>query len=50
MTAVYRQSTDGISKAEVYLMLGRVDVLANEIPKARNMFRAGTRVTFCARF
>jgi len=31
----------GVSKGEVYLMLGRMHVLAKEIPKARNMFERG---------
>jgi tetratricopeptide (TPR) repeat protein len=31
----------GVSKAEVYLMLGRMHVTAKEIPKARNMFERG---------
>jgi len=30
-----------VSKSEVYLMLGRMHVLAKEIPKARNMFERG---------
>jgi len=30
-----------VSKAEVYLMLGRMHVAAKEIPKARNMFERG---------
>ena len=31
-------------EAEVYLMLGRMHVLANEIPKARNMFERGLEI------
>ena len=30
-----------MSKAEVYLVLGQMHVLASEIPKARNMFERG---------
>jgi tetratricopeptide (TPR) repeat protein len=37
-------ATAGVSKAEVYLMLGRMHVLANEIPKARNMFERGLEI------
>jgi len=37
----FDEKTAGVSKAEVYLMLGRMHVLANEIPKARNMFERG---------
>jgi tetratricopeptide (TPR) repeat protein len=36
--------TAGVSKAEVYLMLGRMHLMANEIPKARNMFERGLEV------
>ena len=37
-------ATAGVSKAEVYLMLGRMHVLANELPKARNMFERGLEI------
>ena len=40
----FDEKTAGVSKAEVYLMLGRMHVLANEIPKARNMFERGLEV------
>ncbi len=40
----FDDKTAGVSKAEVYLMLGRMHVLANEIPKARNMFERGLEV------
>jgi len=40
----FEESTAGVSKAEVYLMLGRMHVLANELPKARNMFERGLEV------
>jgi tetratricopeptide (TPR) repeat protein len=40
----FDDATAGVSKAEVYLMLGRMHVLANEIPKARNMFERGLEV------
>jgi tetratricopeptide (TPR) repeat protein len=40
----FDEATAGVSKAEVYLMLGRMHVLANEIPKARNMFERGLEV------
>ena len=33
--------TAGITKAEVYLALGRLHVEAKEIPKARNLFERG---------
>jgi tetratricopeptide (TPR) repeat protein len=37
----FDEATTGVSKAEVYLMLGRMHVMAKEIPKARNMFERG---------
>ena len=37
----FDEATTGVSKAEVYLMLGRMHVTAKEIPKARNMFERG---------
>ncbi|HTA21126.1 MAG TPA: tetratricopeptide repeat protein, partial [Polyangia bacterium] len=37
----FDEATTGVSKAEVYLMLGRMHVSAKEIPKARNMFERG---------
>jgi golgin subfamily B member 1 len=40
----FDDATAGVSKAEVYLMLGRMHVLANEIPKARNMFERGLEI------
>jgi tetratricopeptide (TPR) repeat protein len=40
----FDEKTAGVSKAEVYLMLGRMHVLANEIPKARNMFERGLEI------
>ena len=40
----FDEKTAGVSKAEVYLMLGRMHVIANEIPKARNMFERGLEV------
>ncbi|HEY4393736.1 MAG TPA: tetratricopeptide repeat protein, partial [Polyangia bacterium] len=40
----FDDATAGVSKAEVYLMLGRMHVLANEGPKARNMFERGLEV------
>ena len=40
----FEEATAGVSKAEVYLMLGRMHVLANELPKARNMFERGLEV------
>ena len=40
----FDEKTAGVSKAEVYLMLGRMHVLANEAPKARNMFERGLEV------
>jgi tetratricopeptide (TPR) repeat protein len=40
----FDEKSAGVSKAEVYLMLGRMHVLANEIPKARNMFERGLEV------
>jgi len=36
--------TAGVSKSEVYLMLGRMHLLANELPKARNMFERGLEI------
>jgi tetratricopeptide (TPR) repeat protein len=40
----FDEATSGVSKAEVYLMLGRMHVLANEAPKARNMFERGLEI------
>ena len=40
----FDETTTGVSKAEVYLMLGRMHVVAKEIPKARNMFERGLEV------
>ena len=40
----FDEKTAGVSKAEVYLMLGRMHVIANELPKARNMFERGLEV------
>jgi golgin subfamily B member 1 len=40
----FDEGTSGVSKAEVYLMLGRMHVLAKEIPKARNMFERGLEI------
>jgi tetratricopeptide (TPR) repeat protein len=37
----FDEASTGVSKAEVYLMLGRMHVMAREIPKARNMFERG---------
>jgi tetratricopeptide (TPR) repeat protein len=37
----FDEATSGVSKAEVYLALGRIHVMAREIPKARNMFERG---------
>ena len=37
----FDEATTGVSKAEVYLMLGRMHVAAQELPKARNMFERG---------
>jgi tetratricopeptide (TPR) repeat protein len=37
----FDEATTGVSKAEVYLMLGRMHATAQEIPKARNMFERG---------
>ncbi len=37
----FDEATTGVSKAEVYLMLGRMHVTAKELPKARNMFERG---------
>ncbi|HVZ72172.1 MAG TPA: tetratricopeptide repeat protein [Polyangia bacterium] len=37
----FDEAATGVSKAEVYLMLGRMHVTAKEIPKARNMFERG---------
>ncbi|HVR01060.1 MAG TPA: tetratricopeptide repeat protein [Polyangia bacterium] len=37
----FDEATTGVSKAEVYLMLGRMHLTAKEIPKARNMFERG---------
>ena len=40
----FDDETAGVSKAEVYLMLGRMHLLANEPPKARNMFERGLEI------
>ncbi|HLK90742.1 MAG TPA: tetratricopeptide repeat protein [Polyangia bacterium] len=40
----FDEATAGVSKSEVYLMLGRMHVLANEVPKARNMFERGLEI------
>ena len=40
----FDDKTAGVSKAEVYLMLGRMHVLANEPSKARNMFERGLEI------
>ncbi len=40
----FDDATAGVSKAEVYLMLGRMHVLANELPKAKNMFERGLEI------
>ena len=40
----FDEKTAGVSKAEVYLMLGRMHVIANELPKARNMFERGLEI------
>jgi tetratricopeptide (TPR) repeat protein len=37
----FDEVTAGVSKAGVYLALGKIHVLAKEIPKARNMFERG---------
>ena len=37
----FDEASAGVSKAEVYLALGQIHVLAKEIPKARNMFERG---------
>jgi tetratricopeptide (TPR) repeat protein len=37
----FDEAATGVSKGEVYLMLGRMHVAAREIPKARNMFERG---------
>ena len=37
----FDEATAGVSKAEVYLALGQIHVMAREIPKARNMFERG---------
>jgi tetratricopeptide (TPR) repeat protein len=37
----FDEASTGVSKAEVYLMLGRMHAAAKEIPKARNMFERG---------
>ena len=40
----FDEKTAGVSKSEVYLMLGRMHVAANELSKARNMFERGLEV------
>ena len=37
----FDETSAGVSKAEVYLALGQIHVMAREIPKARNMFERG---------
>jgi tetratricopeptide (TPR) repeat protein len=37
----FDEAATGVSKGEVYLMLGRMHAIAREIPKARNMFERG---------
>ncbi len=37
----FDEASAGVSKAEVYLALGQIHVIAREIPKARNMFERG---------
>jgi tetratricopeptide (TPR) repeat protein len=37
----FDEKTAGITKAEIYLALGRLHVIAGELPKARNMFERG---------
>ncbi len=37
----FDEASAGVSKAEVYLALGQIHVMAREIPKARNMFERG---------
>ena len=37
----FDEKAAGITKAEVYLALGRLHLAANEIPKARNLFERG---------
>jgi len=37
----FDEGSAGVSKAEVYLALGQIHVMAREIPKARNMFERG---------
>jgi tetratricopeptide (TPR) repeat protein len=40
----FDEKTAGVSKSEVYLMLGRMHVAANELSKAKNMFERGLEV------
>jgi golgin subfamily B member 1 len=40
----FDDKTAGVSKSEVYLMLGRMHLLANEPSKARNMFERGLEI------
>ena len=40
----FDDKTAGVSKSEVYLMLGRMHLLANEPAKARNMFERGLEI------
>ncbi len=40
----FDDATAGVSKVEVYLMLGRMHLLANEPSKARNMFERGLEI------
>jgi Flp pilus assembly protein TadD len=37
----FDEKAAGITKAEVYLALGKLHLAANEIPKARNLFERG---------
>ncbi len=37
----FDEKAAGVTKAEVYLALGRLHLAANELPKARNMFERG---------
>ncbi len=40
----FDEAGSGVSKAEVYLVLGRLHAAAKEIPKARNMFERGLEI------
>jgi tetratricopeptide (TPR) repeat protein len=37
----YDEKAVGVTKADIYLALGKLHLAANEIPKARNMFERG---------